>query len=368
MGSRSIFAFVLLLLCMASCVRDNKDKGIDLTDIAYDPQPYVVDYPEYFPDLSDPVDNPLTYDGVQLGRHLFYDPIISVDSSMTCVSCHDPKKAFTDGLAVSPGVDGSLGKRSAMSLVNVGFVRKDFFWDGRSPSLEHQAVLPIEDPLELQDDWDNVEKKLQNSELYRNLFRKAFGISNSDEMTRDLAGKALAQFQRIIVSANSKFDREQQGRTFFNSDQQNGFDMFFDTNQVLPDAECGHCHNWPLFTTNEFFNNGITQVESLDDYPDKGLGALTDYRFDNGKFRTPTLRNIELTAPYMHDGRFATLEDVLDHYSSGGHKSDNLDPLIVSKEEGGLGLTSGQKEDIIEFLRTLTDTSYLKNPDVLSPF
>jgi cytochrome c peroxidase len=358
------FALSLVLLTMVSCVSDNNDpKGVDLTDIPYDPQPYEIEYPDFFPDLVTPPDNPLTYDGVQLGRHLFYDPILSIDSSMTCVSCHDPKKAFTDGRAVSPGVDGVLGKRSAMSLVNLGFQTKDFFWDGRSPSLEHQAILPIEDPLELQDDWDNVERKLERSPLYRELFRKAFGIQNSEEITRDLAANALGQFQRIIISGNAKFDREQQRKTFFTVEEQEGFDMFFDTSRVFPDAECGHCHNWPLFTTNEFFNNGLDSSSTLTTFPDPGRGGVTNYLFDNGLFRATTLRNIELTAPYMHDGRFQTLEEVLDHYNSGGHYSETRDPLIKP-----LGLTERQKSSIIAFLKTLTDTSYLRNPDVLSPF
>jgi cytochrome c peroxidase len=196
------------------------------------------------------------------------------------------------------------------------------------------------------------------------MFRKAFGIQYSGEINQDLATKAISQFERIIVSANSKFDKERQGRTFFTPEEQDGFEMFFDTKERgLPDAECAHCHNFPMFTTNEFFNNGLDSVDTVYDFEDIGFGEVTKYEFDNGKFRAPTLRNIVLTAPYMHDGRFETLEEVLDHYNSGGHPAPNKDPLVRS-----LGLTNDQKAAILDFLHTLTDTSYLKNPDVLSPF
>lgn len=361
------FLLIFCTVCLAvfqSCKSDEPDNpGIDLTNIPYSPEEYPVEYPDFFPDINTPPDNPLTLDGVQLGRHLFYDPILSLDSTVSCSSCHFPEKAFTDGRAVSPGVDGTLGFRSSMSLVNIGFQRGNFFWDGRSPSLEHQALLPIEDPLEMKESWDVVEKKLQRSGLYQELFRKAFGIENSKDITRELAGKGLSQFQRILVSANSKFDREQRRETFFTVSEQNGFDMFFDTSRVFPDAECGHCHNWPLFATNAFFNNGLDSSFNLMTFPDPGRGAVTEYLYDNGLFRAPTLRNIELTAPYMHDGRFETLEEVLDHYASGGHPSETRDPLI--KE---ISLTDDQKRDVIAFLKTLTDTSYLENPDVYSPF
>ncbi|MDX1684200.1 MAG: cytochrome c peroxidase [Saprospiraceae bacterium] len=366
--NRLILILFISIGAFAGCTSDEiDDKGVDLTNISYDPQPYDVELPDYFPDLYSPSDNPLTYDGVQLGRHLFYDPILSADSTMSCSSCHEPGLAFTDGLATSTGIDGIAGRRSSMSLINIGFFGNKLFWDGRSPSLEHQALQPVEDPIELHETWPNVERKLRSNERYRELFRKAFGIEYSGEITKELAGKAIAQFERILVSTNSRFDRERQGKTFFTSEEQDGFDMFFDdSGSGLPEAECGHCHNFPLFTTFEFFNNGLDSVSSLEDYEDKGLGEVTMYRFDNGKFKAPTLRNIELTAPYMHDGRFETLEEVLDHYATGGHPSPNVDPLVAAA--GTRNLSEGQKRSIIAFLRTLTDTSYLQNPDVLSPF
>ena len=364
LGNWMVLALSVLIF-MTGCRPDDETRtGVDLTHIAYDPQPYDLTIPDYFPNLEHPADNPLTVDGVQLGRHLFYDNILSADSTMSCASCHDPFKAFTDGKAVSLGIDKLPGRRSSMMVVNSGFYGNKLFWDGRATSLEHQAGLPVEDPLELHDTWENVEDKLQNHEMYREMFRKAFGIEHSGEINKDLATKAISQFERIIVSANSKFDRERQGKTFFTPEEQDGFEMFFDTKERgLPDAECAHCHNFPLFTTNEFFNNGLDSAATVFDFEDIGFGEVTKYEFDNGKFRAPSLRNIVLTAPYMHDGRFETLEEVLDHYDSGGHPAPNKDPLVRS-----LGLTEMQKSAILRFLHTLTDTSYLENPDVLSPF
>lgn len=359
--------YILLTILLGACVNDEVPKGLDLTHIEYDPQAYTVELPDHFPDLYNPPDNPMTYDGVQLGRHLFYDPILSADSTMSCASCHDPHLAFTDGKATSIGIDGISGRRSSMSLVNIGFFGNKLFWDGRSPSLEHQAILPVEDPIELHHTWDDLEKSLRASEMYQPLFRKAFGIDNTNEITRELAAKAISQFERIIVSADARIDRERQGKTFFTAEEQDGFDMFFDdSGSRLPEAECGHCHNFPLFTTFEFFNNGLDSVDILEDFTDIGLGEVTAYRFDNGKFKAPTLRNIVLTAPYMHDGRFETLEEVMDHYASGGHPSPNVDALVPTI--GQTGLSEYQKEAIIAFMKALTDTSYLQNPDVLSPF
>lgn len=362
-----ILYVLALMIFILGCRPEDEDKGIDLTHIEYAPESYQIELPDYFPEIYNPSDNPMTYDGVQLGRHLFYDPILSADSTMSCAGCHDPKLAFTDGQATSVGIDGISGRRSSMSLVNIGFFGNKLFWDGRSPSLEHQAILPVEDPIELHNTWDEVEVRLQNSELYRELFRKAFGIQYSSQMTRELAAKAISQFERIIVSHDSRVDRERQQKTFFTELEQDGFDMFFDdSGSGLPEAECGHCHNFPLFTTFEFFNNGLDSVTELQDFRDKGLGEVTLYEYDNGKFKAPTLRNITLTAPYMHDGRFETLEEVMDHYAMGGHPSPNIDPLVPSIATRNL--TEYQKEAIIAFMEALTDTSYLENPDVLSPF
>lgn len=335
----------------------------DLTDIAYNPVTQEVTLPAYFPQLENPEDNPLTEEGVRLGRKLFYDPILSSDNSISCASCHQQKHAFTDALATSTGVTGMTGKRSSMSLMNSGFYYRGLFWDGRETNLESQALVPVEDPIEMHEMWPNVIKKLQKDPDYPSDFRRAFGIENISDISREHVTKALAQFQRTLVSSNSKFDRVKQNKDFFTEEEYEGFSMFFDSSPVLPDAECGHCHNEPLFTTNEYFNNGIQEVSSYSDFTDLGRGEFTGIKFDNGKFRVPTLRNIVFTAPYMHDGRFQTLEEVMDHYSSGGHSFENVDPLVYP-----LKLSEKEKQSLIAFLHTLSDSTILNNPDFSSPF
>jgi len=251
-----------------------------------------------------------------------------------------------------------------MTIINSAYFVNGLFWDGRVFGLEDQALFPVESEVELGHEWGNVELSLMGHPDYPEMFRKAFNISNKSQITKELAVKALAQFERSVVSSgNAKFDRVIAGEAFFTEKEQNGFDMFFDANPLLPDAECGHCHNAPLFTTNEYFNNGLDSVATLFDFEDPGLGAITMSEFDYGKFRAPSLRDIEFTAPYMHDGRFETLEEVIDHYNSGGHYMDNLDPLIVP-----LGLSEENKEDLVIFLKSLSDTTALNNPAYQSPF
>ncbi len=330
----------------------------------YDPQPYPLEVPNWLPTPIVPPDNPLTVEGVKLGRMLFYDPILSSDSTMSCASCHNQKLAFTDGQATSIGVRGIRGHRSSMSLVNLAFNPRSFFWDGRSPTLEHQALIPVEDPIELDETWENVERKLQSHKDYPAQFRKAFGIERKEEITRDLAVKALAQFERTLISGNSKFDRIVWLNEGWLSDaEERGRRLFFFEPDDVNHPGCSHCHFEPLYTDNNFHNNGLDAVPDLESFADPGLGGFTKNRFDNGKFRVPTLRNIELSAPYMHDGRFATLEEVLEQYAAGGHGVANEDVNIID-----FPLTEQNKQDMIAFLKTLTDTSFINNPAFSNPF
>jgi cytochrome c peroxidase len=345
------------------------NSGIDLEEIPYDPQPYDLAIPPGFPPLEIPSDNPLTVDGVELGRFLFYDPILSGDSTQSCSSCHLPQGSFTDNLAVSTGIDGISGERSAMSLMNVAFYTNGLFWDGRSDNLEEQALIPVTDPIELHATWPQVIDRLRRHEAYPVMFRKAFGITDVEAIDRFLVGDALAQFQRILISSGeSKYDRKflwQDPTVEFTDSEFRGFEMFFDIpGSPLPDAQCFHCHDAPLFTTNEYFNNGLQEAATLNDFEDKGRGAVTGKLIDNGRFRAPTLRNIALTAPYMHDGRLKTLEEVLDFYNEGVHYADNLDENLVVP----LGLTEEMKQDLINFMLTLTDTSFVNNPALQNPF
>ena len=337
----------------------------DLTSVTYDPQSYAINRIEGFPEMVHPADNPLTVEGIFLGRKLFFDPILSADSTQACASCHLPGGSFTDNFAKSVGIDNIAGKRSSMSLLNVGYYNEGLFWDGREASLESQALLPVEDPIELHDTWPNVIEKLMRHEDYPFDFRRAFGIEDKGEITKELAAKALAQFERSIVSSgNSKYDRVVRKEAFFTDAEQNGFLMFFDAAVgILPDAECGHCHTAPLFTTNEYLNNGLDGVASVNDFVDKGRGAVTGVPFDQGTFRVPTLRNISFTAPYMHDGRFQTIEEVVEHYASGGNYADNRHPLITP-----LLLDENHKLDLIAFLKTLDDPDMISNPVYQSPF
>lgn len=359
-----LFVSIVLLWSLASCEKKEDPVDDDLIAIPYNPKPYSLDIPKGLPQLDVPLDNPQTYDGVQLGRHLFFDPILSSDSSISCSSCHDPKMVFTDNLAVSPGVDGQLGSRSSMTILNAAYYTKGMFWDGRVGSLETQAIEPVQNPIELHEDWTNVVNKFRRHKDYPVLFRKAFGIQSRSEITKELAVKAIAQYERLVLTGgNSIFQREKRGELFYNDDQQEGHDLYFNADLLIPDAECFHCHSAPLMQSNDFFNNGIDTVVSLDDFPDKGRGKVTGLRIDNGRFKAPSLYNIVLTAPYMHDGRFKTLEEVIDHYNSGGHYAENKDGFLRP-----LGLNSRQKKSLIAFLHCLTDTSYLRNPDILSPF
>lgn len=359
------FLVILILgFSIASCDDDPVFDPGDLSDIPYHPTPFTLERPQGYPQLEIPADNPLTTEGIKLGRMLFYDPILSADSTMSCGSCHHQGSSFTDNLGVSTGVDGLAGHRSAMSLIDIAYHYTGFFWDGRVESLEEQALFPVEDPIELHESWPNVERKLQQHPAYPEEFRKAFGIHHTSDITRELAAKALAQFERTLVSSGqSKFDRYGRGEIFLSDSEQNGYDMFFDFNGDLPDAECAHCHAQPLFTTTEYLNNGIEPIGSVLEFPDMGRGMITGIEFDNGKFKVPTLRNIEFTAPYMHDGRFATLEEVIDHYASGGHRQSNTSGFIYD-----LKLTQQQKQDLLAFLLTLSDTTFLQNPAHSNPF
>ncbi|HJW28030.1 MAG TPA: cytochrome c peroxidase [Saprospiraceae bacterium] len=336
----------------------------DLTDIPYNPVLYNVTVPFGFPALEQPADNQMTNAGIWLGRKLFFDPILSIDSTVSCASCHKPSASFTDNLEFSMGVNNGVTARGAMSLINVGFHYNGFFWDGRVRTLEEQALKPVEVPIEMGETWTHVEQKLKRHPLYPADFRKAFGIQNTSEITKDLATKAIAQFERsLICGGNTKYDRFVKGEIFLDENEYSGYLMYFNFEPTLPDAQCGHCHNAPLFASGDYFNNGLQAAATLDDFADKGLGAITGKPGDNGKFKVPTLRNIVFTAPYMHDGRFKTLKEVIDHYDSGGKPSPNKSTFLFP-----IHLTPQQKADLLAFIMTLTDSSALTNPAFQSPF
>jgi len=365
------FIFFLLSVLFISCEDspENRDDNDSLEDIEYNPQSVVPEIGNaLFPILEIPSDNPLTVDGIDLGRHLFFDPILSIDGSTSCASCHLQEGSFTDNRAFSLGVNDLAGERSSMSLLNVGFYNRGLFWDGRVNTLEEQALLPVEDGVELNHQWPDVIDDLIESELYPEKFRKAFGISKKSEITKELAAKAIAQFERTLISSKeSKFDRFLMGLDVLSPEEELGFFMFTDlyqgSNPEVPDAQCAHCHDSPLFTNNDYENNGLDFDTTFYSFDDLGLGGITGIKGDNGKFRTPTLRNIEYTAPYMHDGRFETLDEVIDHYASGGHYSPTKSTFLDS-----INLNNAQKQALKAFLLTLSDQKFIENPDFSSPF
>lgn len=372
---KTIITLLALITLVAACKDDDGPIPIgpvegDLTGIPYNPTPYTVPTPPGFPTMTIPADNPMTEEGIELGRMLFYDPVLSRDSTISCESCHKLNFSFNDDKAISPGIQGLLGNRSSMTLINVGYYENGLFWDGRVKTLEEQALHPVENPVEMGEIWSDVEVKLQRHPTYPDHFRKAFGIENKSNITRELAAKALAQFQRTLISSNSSFDKKiYQGNTstdLWTDLQVDGYFIFFDDlTGTAKGGHCAHCHDGgPLLTSNAYFNNAIEEVSSLDDFSDLGLGAVTGKRTDNGKFRAPTLRNIALTAPYMHDGRLETLEEVVDHYNSGGHWVDNVNSQSINQ----LNLTEYEKQALVAFLHTFTDTSFFQNPAFQNPF
>lgn len=323
-----------------------------------------LDAPVYFGEPDIPTDNPLTDAGIDLGRHLFYEKKLSADTSISCASCHQQSKAFTDGKVFSDGINGKT-QRSAMSLANLAW-KSHFFWDGEFESLEAQALHPIEDPVEMDMSLEEVVERLSASDLYKEKFYLAFG---SEEINGDRIAKSLAQFQRTLVTETSKYDLYKQGKENFTAQEKRGEELFFthpEPEVGLRGGDCGDCHAGALTRTNAFHNNGLDET-----FDDPGRGGITGRDFEMGQFIVPTMRNIALTAPYMHDGRFETLDEVLDHYNEHIQMSTTLSPLLRKgfNEEGSdnLGLTEQEKEDIIAFLHTLTDESFVNNPKFSNP-
>jgi cytochrome c peroxidase len=304
------------------------------------------------PDL--PKDNPLLVERVNLGKHLFENPLLSRDGKHSCGSCHDSGHAFSDARRFSLGVEDKTGTRNAMPLFNLAW-KSSFFWDGRAPSLRAQALAPIQDHLEMDESLTNLVAKLRRVPAYSNLFSQAFG---TPEITSEKIGLALENFVLTLTSFDSKFDRAMSGRGELSELEKQGFELFFtefDPRMERRGADCFHCHGGALFADQQFHNNGLDGSHELD----PGRFKVTTNRFDLGKFSTPSLRNVALTAPYMHDGRFQTLEEVVEHYSSGVKRSETLDPNLAKHPLEGLRLSEHDKAALVAFLKTLTDEKYV---------
>ncbi len=305
-----------------------------------------------FPQMPIPNDNPLSTEGIALGRKLFYDPILSGDQSQSCASCHQQSRAFSDDKRFSVGIDGIQGEINASAIINLGW-NSSFFWDGRSGSLELQAAEPVINPIEMHADWGNVVERLTQHPKYPSEFKSAFG---TDKITKSLVTQAIAQFERTLISNKSRFDLFLQGKAELTPLELAGYNLF-----LSEKTECFHCHGRPLFTDDDFHNNG------LDESPNAGLEGVTGDHTDRGMFRVPTLRNVEFTAPYMHDGRYQTLEQVVNFYSDSIKSSPTVDPLMPN-EHGGFHLTELEKMQLVAFLKTLSDTAFINNPDFSNPF
>jgi cytochrome c peroxidase len=327
---------ILIFLCFllfSSCKKDQTEfdsiaegnKVITLTI------PRGLLYPEI------PVDNLPTKNRIELGKMLFFDPILSRDSTVSCSSCHQTDKFLTDNLKVSIGIEGRTGIRNSPSLINVAY-QPSMFWDGGNPTLEQQVLGPIDNHNEFDFDVNAIVQKLKLHPIYPKLFQQAYNQAPSVfSLTR-----AIACFERTLIEANSRYDdyTQQSNLNALTESEIRGLNLFFSE-----EGECFHCHQGALFTDFSFRNNGL-YVQ----YADSGRARITQNLSDIGKFKVPSLRNVEMTAPYMHDGSISTLEAVIEHYSSGGKSHPNKSPIIQP-----LNLTSQQKEDLINFLKSLTN-------------
>ncbi len=364
----SAYAFFFLILMVAvACQDDDDDKQANTPDPAvFDDTPYAFDSQGLPPPQAIQADNELTVEGVKLGKMLFFEPMLSKNNALSCGSCHNQTTGFTDTARFSVGVDGIPGGRQAMSVFNLAWHTNEFFWDGRSNLLRDQALEPIKDPVEMNETLENVLAKLRGSNMYRDQFIRAFG---SDEITSEKMGLAMEQFMLSIVSGNSKYDRFKMGLEELTESEMRGLELFeMEYNPFFPEfsgADCQHCHGGPNFENDLYMNNGL---DTDADIQDIGRQAATGDPADRGRFKVPSLRNIALTAPYMHDGRFETLEEVVDHYNEGIKISASLDGALLATEPTGLLLTDQDKTDLVNFLHTLTDESLATNPEYANPF
>ena len=311
--------------------------------------PYTLAIPRGVPVPDLPSDFPLTQERVALGRRLFHDKHLSRDNSQSCATCHDAKFAFGDRRRFSVGVDGMAGERNAMPLFNLAW-KSEFFWDGRAASLRQQAVEPIRNPIEMHLPLPELEDRLTADRQYAEQFASAFG---SPGVSAQRVGIALEAFVMTLTSFDSKFDRAMRGQAQLSDQEKRGFQLFtteYDPRQKQFGADCFHCHGGALFTDNQFHSNGLKP-----DGHDSGRARVTRNPSDEQKFSTPSLRNVALTAPYMHDGRFENLAEVIEHYDHGLTRTPTLDPNLAKHPVAGLQLTAEDKQALIAFLQTLTD-------------
>jgi len=331
------WGIILLLLLIAGCKRDGNFYEPEVDPV------FTLDIPAGFPAPPVPEDNQLTRARVELGKRLFFDPQLSSDNSISCATCHQPQLAFAETKPISLGVNQLAGIRNAPSLANVAY-QHGLFAEGGIPSLELQAIAPITEAHEMNMDFSDLMHRLEADEDYVQLFLRAYQTPPTTQSTV----KALASFQRTLLSGNSRFDQYYyQGKTdALNDSEIRGMELFFSD-----ETNCSSCHSGFLFTDQSFANIGL-----YTNYADEGRARLTADPVDNGKFKVPSLRNIAVTAPYMHNGSMGTLEEVIDHFNAGGAGHVNQHELVKPLE-----LDEQQRTDLVKFLRTLTDETFIYN-------
>ncbi|MBP9689006.1 MAG: c-type cytochrome [Bacteroidia bacterium] len=358
-----IVTLFLITVTLFAC-KKTEEKQVQTDAIVYDATPYILDYSGFNTPLL-PTDNALTIQGVKLGRMLFYENMLSRTNTQSCGTCHQQQFAFSDTAKLSTGVRGLFGLRNSMSAVNMAWNNNGFFWDGRANLLRDQALMPIQDHLEMDENLDTLVNKLSQNVTYKNQFIRAFG---TNEITAPKIALALEQFMHTIVSNNSKYDKYKRGELMLDSAEERGRKLFFtEYNEFFPlqsGADCAHCHSGVNFSNNAYMNNGLKTDAEMDDI---GRQKVTFREVDKGKFKVPTLRNIALTPPYMSDGSIYTLEEVVEHYNSGLKTSSTLDPGLAATKGTGLRLTAQNKLDLVAFLKTLTDYSLINNPALSNP-
>lgn len=356
----SIFFLLSSTFFFGSCAKPNP------TPEPYSPTPYEIKIPYGFPTvLNIPADNPMTVEGIALGRTLFYDGRLNgrthPDSLMSCSTCHRQQNSFEVG-APRPypfGVTGLSTHHAMLPMINLVWNMGNYGWNGSVPSIEADVLGVISDPSEFDSSPEKVVNTIKNIAGYPELFQKAFG---TDEVSVDRIAKAIAQFVRTLISSNSRFDKYMRGEVQLTPEELRGFVLF----TTEEGADCFHCHGGfgnPLFTTNKFYNNGKDSV--FNDPADRFV--ITGDPMDKGAYKATTLRNIELTGPYMHDGRFETLDEVINFYSHDLINSPQIDPLMHHIANGGIQLTPPEKADLMAFIKTLRDDEFLTNPDFGKP-
>ena len=335
-------AIICVLFLIFSCKKDPEIFNPDLDTNENNYSPVV---PAGWPSpVYDFTGNSVTYDGFTLGRHLFYEPMLSLDTTISCGSCHLQTFGFSNGPShpVSHGVNDLLGKRNSPALFNLTWQTK-IMWDGGVNNLENQPVGPIQNPVEMNLPFNDALTRVAASAKYKSLFKNAFGDT---VVTSARFLKAFAQFMGLMVSYNSKYDKVKNGKEAFTSSEADGYTVFKN--------KCASCHSEPLFSDYAFRNNGL----AVNAYQDSGRYRITNDPSDIYKFKTPSLRNLGFSAPYMHDGRFASLGQVMNHYRNGVSNMLNLDPLL----SGGISLTAQEEIDLLSFLATLNDYTFRDDP------